>query len=383
MLRNDTFWGYEKEAPLLKLNKGYLQAQEDALFSRVGSWLSLAGLDGHDAVVLVDVRNPDRIFVADAERTFRNDANRARFVQLLAHLAKKFGDYAQGLSYVASFLSLTMSESEVVALLTELNDNERYVPGYWKHEAFKFATDAYVFQELATVFEPKVAEHLKKNFVDPSSYCQKWFVGLCVHVLPFEYLFQYFEGFLRGGFKFLMQFGLSLVHELQDKLLAIHNNHSATFGLLRLDSNFIPHDEKFDAMIKRVFEGTKNYNLDDIDFKALREQTYETQLRTRIERAQKHQEANDSDDEIEDCPLCNDDLPEVYCKECKLKICENCHNDPPADSKHLRSHKVKPLDEDEDEEEEEEEDEDEEDGKGKKGDEAVDNMTAGVEKLTV
>jgi hypothetical protein len=50
-----------------------------------------------------------------------------------------------------------MSESEVVALLTELNDNERYVPGYWKHEAFKFATDAYVFQELATVFEPKVS----------------------------------------------------------------------------------------------------------------------------------------------------------------------------------------------------------------------------------
>jgi hypothetical protein len=67
----------------------------------------------------------------------------------------------------------------------------------------------------------------------------------------------------------------------------------------------------------------------------------------------------------------------------KRNICENCHNDPPADSRHLRSHKVKPLDEDEDEEEEEEEEEDEEDGKGKKGDEAVDNMTAGVEKLTV
>jgi hypothetical protein len=52
-----------------------------------------------------------------------------------------------------------------------------------------------------------------------------------------------------------------------------------------------------------VFEGTKNYNLDGIDFKVLREQTYETQLRSRVERAQKHQEANDSDDEIEDCPV--------------------------------------------------------------------------------
>lgn len=113
MLRADTFWGYEKEAPLLKLNRGYLQAQGEPLFARVGSWLPMAGVNAHDAVVLVDVANPDRIFVADAERTFRNDANRARFVQLLAHLAGKFGDYAQGMSYVASFLSLTLSESEV------------------------------------------------------------------------------------------------------------------------------------------------------------------------------------------------------------------------------------------------------------------------------
>lgn len=261
MLRADTFWGYEKEAPLLKLNRGYLQAQGDPLLSRVGSWLALAGLPSHEAVVFVDVKNPDRIYVADAERTFRNDANRAKFVQLLAHLANKFGDYAQGMSYVASFLSLFLSESEVVTLLTELNNSERYIPGYWKHEAIKFATDAYVFQELANKFVPKVSEHLQKNFVDPSSYCQKWFVGLCVHVLPFEFLFQYFEGFLQGGYKFLMQFGLSLLNQLQDKLLAIHNNHSATLGLLRLDSNFIPHDEEFNKMINRVFDGTKDYNL--------------------------------------------------------------------------------------------------------------------------
>lgn len=90
--------------------------------------------------------------------------------------------------------------------------------------------------------------------MDPSSFCQKWFVGLCVHVLPFEYLFQYFEGFLEGGHKFLFQFGLSLIHQLQDKLLALHNNHSVTLGLLRLDPSFIPHDVKFDEMIKKVSE---------------------------------------------------------------------------------------------------------------------------------
>jgi hypothetical protein len=288
---------------------------------------------------------------------------------------------------VASFLSLTLSESEVVALLTELNNNEKYVPGYWKHEASKFATDAYVLQELANKFVPKVSEHLQKNFVDPSSYCQKWFVGLCVHVLPFEYLFQFFEGFLVGGYKFLMQFGLSLLHHLEDKLLAVHNNPSVTFGLLRLDPHFISHDEKFNVLITKVFEGTKDYNLDDIDFKELREKTYDKYLRARIENAKQHQQAKDSDDEIEDCPLCNDDLPEVYCKECKINICENCHNNPPADSKHLRAHKVKSLDDSDGEEPEEpeepDEDEEEEEEKGIKRDEVVDKMTTGLEKLNV
>lgn len=93
-----------------------------------------------------------------------------------------------------------------------------------------------------------------------------------------------------------------------------------------------------------MFAGTKDYNLDDIDFKELRAKTYEKYLKARIESAKKQQEAKDSDDEIEDCPvsssppsssillyplldsvfdpvqLCNDDLPEVYCKECKIKV---------------------------------------------------------------
>lgn len=384
MLRKDTFWGYEKDAPLLILNRGYLQNQGDTLYTRTGSWLGLVGLKTPEQVVLKDAINPHRIYVADAERTFRNDANRAQFVNLLAHVAGKFGDYAQGMSYVASFLSLTLRESEVVPILLELNFNEKYLPGYWKHEAVKFAIDAYVFQELALKFVPKVAQHLQKNQVDPSSYCQKWFVGLCVHVLPFQYLFQYYEGFFKGGYKFLFQFGLSLINQLQDKLLAVHNNHHLTFGLLRLDPKIIPHDAKFDEMVNKVFEGTKDYNLDGIDFTELRQQAYDKNLKARMENAKKHNEANhDSDDEIEDCPLCDDDLPEVYCTECKIKICESCHNKPPADSKHLRAHKVKPLDDSDEDEEEEDEEEEGKEEKPSKKDESVDKLSAGLQKLNV
>jgi hypothetical protein len=387
MLRLDTFWGYEKDAPLLKLNRGYLQKNGDDLFPRVAKWPALAGVpEGSEKVVLVSVDKPDRIFVADAERTFRHDDNRAEFVKLLAHLSSSFGDYAQGLSYVASFLRLFLDDATVVPLLQHLNAQERFVPGYWKHEAIKFATDAYVFQDLITRFLPKVAEHLKKNGVDPSVYCQKWFVGLCVHVLPFEYLFPYFEGFLEGGYQYSFKWGLSLINQLQDQLLKT-NDPSTLFGLLRLDSKFIAHDEEFNKLLDRVFEGVKAYDLSDIDFKSLREKIYDLHLRARVEAAHKllNKKDDDSDDEIEDCQICKDDFPEVFCKECKLKICETCHNKPPAGSTHLRAHKVKPIEEEEEEEEEEEKesDEEKEEKEEKKADKDIGKVAESLEKLNV
>lgn len=53
---------------------------QDVLFTRVGKWPALAGVPVGGEVVLVAVDKPDRIFVADAERTFRHDDNRAEFV---------------------------------------------------------------------------------------------------------------------------------------------------------------------------------------------------------------------------------------------------------------------------------------------------------------
>ena len=47
--------------------------------------------------------------------------------------------------------------------------------------------------------------------------------------------------------------------------------------------------------------GTKDFNLDDINFKELREQAYNKNLKARIESAKIQREAKDSDDEIEDC----------------------------------------------------------------------------------
>ena len=50
--------------------------------------------------------------------------------------------------------------------------------------------------------------------VVPEAYASKWFIGLCVHVLPFEALLAYVEAFLEEGFPFLFKFSLALVTAL-------------------------------------------------------------------------------------------------------------------------------------------------------------------------
>eukprot|EP00497_Spongosphaera_streptacantha_P003183 TRINITY_DN3826_c0_g1_i1.p1 TRINITY_DN3826_c0_g1~~TRINITY_DN3826_c0_g1_i1.p1 ORF type:complete len:75 (-),score=10.98 TRINITY_DN3826_c0_g1_i1:121-345(-) len=65
-------------------------------------------------------------------------------------------------------------------------------------------------------------------------YCQKYFGGLGIHILPFEYLAMFFDGFFENGFRFSFQYCLSLIQVLGPILLQ-HNSHSELMALLRLD----------------------------------------------------------------------------------------------------------------------------------------------------
>ena len=96
------------------------------------------------------------------------------------------------------------------------------------------ATDAYVFDQLVSERFPRVHAHLAAHGVLPETYVQKWFVGLGVHVLPLDALFPFFAEFLSRGFRFLFQFGLSLVEMLHDPLLAAHTP-DRIYALLRME----------------------------------------------------------------------------------------------------------------------------------------------------
>lgn len=337
MIYSIDFWETEGSSPLLRLDRGYMRDGKRAL-ERSRKWMTLVLGPDVDPVCANSVGSvPMRMLVADAERTFCGHANRESFVSLLARLCESFGDYSQGMCYVAGFLRLLFDDTVVERMMSRMNRDERYVPGYWMHEAVAYATDAYVFQELLREAMPDIAKHLVGNGIDASAYCQKWFVGLCVHVLPFEHLFTYFEGFLIGGYAFCMRFGLALLKQLGQRLLG-SSDVSRLFALLRLDPKHIPHDDAFDAMMERVFEDVGRMDLSAVDFRDARIRAYDLHLRERM-----HKEESHSDDGIEDCALCRDDLADISCEECKTKMCDACHVSPPTDSTHFRYHAVRRI----------------------------------------
>jgi len=306
MIRTPNFFALEQEAPLLQLNKGFLLADpstHDVLFERVNKWPELLGIDSSSLILpesypnITKDKNLARIFVADAERTFRNEENRQKMIRLLNHVSVGFGGYHQGLGFAASFLLLLFDEKTAIAMLTRLNSSHDYIPGYWQEPAVPFARDAYVFHELLGIHFPKLKSHFEKLGIVPNMYATKWFVGLCVHVLPFEALFKFMEFSLKYGYKYLMAFSLELVSQLEVELIGTENI-SVLIDLLKLDGRRISTEKAIS-----IVEGALRWEpiLEKVEWEILRKEVYDKHLKARLEaaeRAMKRAQEEDSDDEI-------------------------------------------------------------------------------------
>ncbi len=242
------------------------------------------------------------------ERTFRSDKRRKALVNLLDSLSKRHGDYHQGLSYITSFLLLTLDEPTVRAVITKLHDEPKYMPNYWCTEAVKFATDAHVFAAMLKERDRELSDHFAKNTLMPDTYCQKWFVALCVHVLPFSTLMNFLTHFFEEGHIVFFKFGLSLAAHLRTRLIA-SNNPGELFSLLRLDqSNFGTKDQTKEAKVQVFIEaadaivaGARKVSLEGFNIEEMRKVAFETIVGPRVENARKRmaqREEEDSDSEI-------------------------------------------------------------------------------------
>ena len=302
MIRTALFWEAEKKAALMNLNNDFLKEGEvDEPIRVAKSWLDIVGVDVSTPSpfkeVPEDEKKTNRIFEADAVRTFSSKEYQERVIRLLETLYNEFGDYHQGLGYVSSFLNLFLEEEEVKRLCFILNTNEKYTPEFWKAAPNNYVRDARVFGRLMEISAPAVHTYLNSCAVLPEAYASKWFVGLCVHVLPFEVLMEFLTLYFTQGWQFLFQFALELVASIEEDMLALQGSidPAAAFALLRLDGM---RDEKLASVdfTREIVARAKERSVDKDQISAWREEELKL-IEEKLARL-KALEAEQSDDEI-------------------------------------------------------------------------------------
>lgn len=310
MLNDADFWSREKGAPLLRRNHHFLAQGEplDAdLRDRVDKWPALcAADDGGGAVAPPEHKKPDdaaeRIFLRDAERTFADETDRAAMISLLRRTWPETADYHQGLGYVASVLLLLFDEETALRILLRLARDDKYTPGYWHAAPQAYVRDAMVYARLVAERFPEVSALLSAACVVPEAYASKWLIGLCVHVLPYAALFDYFEAFLDEGHLFLFKFSLALIARTSDKLLACKPTEvNIILEILRLDLSQFPEDAYGSEWFVSLVSDARGVALEAEQVAALREEEgvilSEKMARIAAREAQMALEAS-SDDEI-------------------------------------------------------------------------------------
>jgi len=299
------FWERESGAPLLRRNAGFIPTQgpADAILERVQAWPGLCGAANGDAVAS-GVCNDEaafRIFLRDAERTFKHPEHQQRMINLLKRVWPENRDYHQGLGYITSLFMLLFDDDTAVRMLLKITRDERYTPGYWLAAPDAYVRDAMVFQRLVQERYPEVHALLTSACIVPEAYASKWFIGLCVHVLPFEALFDYVQAFLEDGHMFLFRFSLALIEATSERLLTFKFTEvNKILEVLRLDTTQYADDFEGGAFFTAMVANAKTIALEPEQIVSLRaeesERLAEKMRKTREREAA--MAAEESDDEI-------------------------------------------------------------------------------------
>merc|ERR1719193_2756782 len=134
MIEQSNFFVAEADAPLLSLERGFLRADPERRIDEAKKWLHNLGLDTKSSPFKYKpVEKPKRIFLKDAERTFKSKENQQLFMKILTLAEQKFYDYQQTLGYVTSWLLLFFEGPQVLEMLVAMNFDPKFIPGYWKH----------------------------------------------------------------------------------------------------------------------------------------------------------------------------------------------------------------------------------------------------------
>lgn len=257
-ISDQQFWKDEHDSPLLSRNGNFVNYEKhEELCDRARGWLDklnatdievdfsrLQKQPVREALVRIFQRDADRTWVPkdEPELQKRTAVRQQIHVDNLKMTSYVIDDYHQGLGYIAAFSSMFLSQPDTVRLCIALHKSPEHSKGYFQSEAEKFLSDSRVFMELVEKMDKPLHDHLVSKGVVPQMWAVKYFVGLCVHLLPFEAVFDYWELVFEHGHVFVFKFLYAFLQYFRDQIMAA----TSTSGLMTIMRVEDPHaDWKF------------------------------------------------------------------------------------------------------------------------------------------
>ncbi|ORZ00269.1 rab-GTPase-TBC domain-domain-containing protein [Syncephalastrum racemosum] len=157
-------------------------------------------------------------------------------------------EYCQGMGRLAGCLLMHMPAEDAFWLLVVTID--RYMNGYFTPSLSQMRIDAYIIGELLKEHQPKLAQHLENNDVQPIMYITPWFLTAFTMTLPWSSVLRVWDVFYFEGVKVFYRITLAILEICKDHLLNRCPSNSELLSFLL----HIPHDYLApDALLDTAF----------------------------------------------------------------------------------------------------------------------------------
>ncbi|KAL1928923.1 hypothetical protein VTP01DRAFT_1982 [Rhizomucor pusillus] len=157
-------------------------------------------------------------------------------------------EYCQGMGRLAGCMLMHMTAEDAFWLLVATID--RYLDGYFTPSLSQVRIDAYIIGELLKEYQPKLAQHLEQNDVQPIMYIAQWFLTAFTMTLPWSSVLRVWDVFYFEGVKVFYRISLAIMELCKDHLLRHCPTNSEILAFLL----HIPHEYLgADALLEAAF----------------------------------------------------------------------------------------------------------------------------------
>ncbi|TPX34238.1 hypothetical protein SmJEL517_g03161 [Synchytrium microbalum] len=139
--------------------------------------------------------------------------------------------YAQALNIISSVLLLHLKEEDAFRILCIVI--ERILPDHYTRTLVGSVVDQSVFAHLVSIHLPVLQAHLKKLYMDLSTFSVPWFMCLFLNTVPLKTGFCVLDGFFLDGPSFIFWVALAILKINEKRLLAKGRDDDLFVGVLK------------------------------------------------------------------------------------------------------------------------------------------------------